>query len=82
VPDVFTARSDEAIGTPELPKGLRQVASRSGFRIDPSTTKAFEQDDFFGRGVRILWKQGDPWPAYLKTPQGVSILLSKQVRGR
>lgn len=82
VPDVFTARSDESAVAPKLPDALARVAARAGFAVDSGRTKAFEQEDFFGRAVRILWTQGDPWPAYLKTPQGVAVLLSKQVRGR
>ena len=79
VPDVVTAERQDAISLPELPGKLQSVAAQAGFKPDFAKSSWFEQDDFFGRPVQILWQQGDPWPAYLKTPNGIAILLHKEV---
>jgi hypothetical protein len=78
VPELVTAESTTAPDAiPTLPDGLRAVASQAGYRPDLSRASSFRQDDFFGRGVQAIWQKGDPWPAYLKTHNGVSILISK-----
>jgi hypothetical protein len=77
VPELVTADSRRAQAMPELPDALRALKSGSGLRFDASRALEFEQDDFFGRPVNAIWQQGDPWPAYLKTSNGISILISK-----
>lgn len=62
---------------PELPAGIARVARESGYDPKPGDGLWFEEQDFFGRPVELFWRQGDPWPAYIKTPQGLAILVSK-----
>jgi hypothetical protein len=77
VPELITADSKQAASTPELPEGLRSVATQASFKPDLPHSLWFEQDDFFGRPIQAMWQQGDPWPAYYKTSNGVSILIHK-----
>jgi hypothetical protein len=79
LPDLETAERSDAESIPELPERLRAIAAGAGYRPDPSRGFWFEQDDFFGRPVQAFWQAGDPWPAYLRTPHGVAILLRKEV---
>ncbi len=62
---------------PELPAELNRIAEKTSWRSRVRTAESMEHDDFFGRNVQMLWKTGDPWPAYLQTPMGVSILVRK-----
>jgi hypothetical protein len=77
VPELITAESKEASSMPELPVGLKPLATQAGFSTSPDHGLWFEQDDFFGRPIQALWKQGDPWPAYYRTSNGVSLLIRK-----
>lgn len=77
VPDIVTAKRDAHPQSPELPPRVKEMADTMGFKLDMSKTVGFEQDDFFGRPVHILWQQGDPWPAYFQTPGGIAILIHK-----
>jgi hypothetical protein len=77
VPELLTAESTQASSVPELPEGLRGIASQAGYHPAPGKCLWFEQDDFFGRPIQAMWQSGDPWPAYLKTSSGVSILIRK-----
>ena len=77
VPEVSTAEKETATAMPELPENVRSVAEKAGYKPDLGRSLWFEQDDFFGRPIQILWQQGDPWPAYFKTTGGVAILLRK-----
>lgn len=80
VPEVELDLRQDVRELPRLPAALQKVAQDAGFRPDVARSGWFEQDDFFGRPVQILWQQGDPWPAYLKTTHGVAILLRKEVQ--
>ncbi len=77
VPTLATADQLTRTAAPDLPSALKGVASKHGYNPKLSQSSWFEEDDAFGRAVKILWQHGDPWPAYLKTSNGVSILLSK-----
>lgn len=77
VPELTTAESARPESPPTLPDSLQAIATQSGYRLDLQKSRAFKQDDFFGRGIEALWQQGAPWPAYLKTSNGVSILISQ-----
>jgi hypothetical protein len=72
-PDLTTALRSEVTTTPELPAELRAMGAT--LSIDPATSAHFEQDDFFGRSVEAIWRQGDPWPVYLKSANGVAVLI-------
>jgi hypothetical protein len=77
VPDVATADRATTSQMPELPSGLQAIASQVGWKPELGRSAWFDQSDFFGRPVQFLWQQGDPWPAFLKTPHGVAILIRK-----
>jgi hypothetical protein len=77
VPDVSMAEKQTLTHLPALPSKMQKMASQLGYHPDLSHSSWFDQDDFFGRPVEILWQQGDPWPAYLSTTSGVAILISK-----
>lgn len=77
IPEVITAEASQPKSLPELPEALREIARQSEFKPDLGRSVWYSQDDFFGRGIDILWQLNDPWPAYIKTSQGVSILISR-----
>lgn len=79
IPDIVSAEKLTPASLPALPDPLAPLARTSGFAPDLERCSWFEQDDFFGRPVQVLWQQGDPWPAYLKTPGGVAILIHKDL---
>jgi hypothetical protein len=77
VPEVLTADQQKLNAMPELPAGAKELARQIGFKPDLGKSLWFEQDDFFGRPVQILWQHADPWPSYFRTPNGVAILIRK-----
>lgn len=77
VPEISTAEEKTPGTLPALPPRLNAIHARAGAPLDPSRSVWFEQDDFFGRPIQILWQKGDPWPHYLKTPGGIAVLLGK-----
>lgn len=77
VPEVASAAAVSANAFPELPQALQAFFKQRDTALDLGRTLRVEQDDFFGRPVTILWQQGEPWPAYLKTTQGIAILIAK-----
>ena len=79
IPDVVTAERLNANTIPSLPGQLAPLAKTNVFNPDLSQCSWFEQDDFFGRPVQVLWQHGDPWPAYLRTVNGVAILIHKDL---
>ncbi len=82
VPEIATAIRNTPTSAPELPAAVQSVASRASYRPDLRQSTWLEQDDFFGRPVQILWQYGNPWPSYLKTSTGISILLRSNANGR
>jgi len=78
VPEIFTAEKTVAQSFPNLPTSLKKIHSQQSHRIDLKQSSWFEQDDFFGRPIQVLWQKGDPWPAYIKTSNGIAILLSQE----
>lgn len=77
LPEVATAEEVTTEATlPDLPEGLRKIADQAGFKWITGETTTYEQDDFFGRGVKASWRTGAPWPTFLKTSNGVAILLN------
>jgi hypothetical protein len=75
VPELTTAERQPATQVPALPSALDRIAKSQGFHPDLAQCEWFEQDDFFGRPIQVLWKSGNPWPSYLKTANGTAILL-------
>lgn len=77
VPELLTATRQKASSLPPLPDEVQSIAKKASYQPDLSKSSWFEQDDFFGRPVQVLWQNGDPWPAYLKTENGLAILIRK-----
>ncbi len=79
--DVATAdRKEGPAALPELPSKLQAVATKAGYRPDLGRCSWFEQSDFYGRPVQVMWQQGDPWPSYLKTASGVAVLVGRRTQ--
>jgi hypothetical protein len=77
VPELLTAERSDARAAPSLPPALERVARDRGWAPDLARSTWFEQDDFFGRPVQVLWQQGDPWPAYIRAGGAVAALISR-----
>jgi hypothetical protein len=60
---------------PKLPGQLAQLAQQASYAPDFASSKWIDDDDFFGRGVQVLWQKNSPWPSYFSTPLGTSILV-------
>ncbi len=60
---------------PVLPKGVEAFATQTGLQLNFANSFQFQQDDFFGRPVSVIWESGKPWPSYLKTQNGIALLL-------
>lgn len=65
---------------PVLPPQLRATAEKLGFKPDPQNGRWFDETDFWGRPVRIFWEEGDPWPTYMESSNGISILVHEGAR--
>ena len=65
--------SDELLAT--LPKPLSTLAAVNGFHYDVVGANWMTSEDGFGRSVDLLWQSGKPWPTYVKSARGFSILL-------
>ncbi|MEO7163944.1 MAG: hypothetical protein ABI041_13575 [Bdellovibrionia bacterium] len=77
IPETLNAEQQTKPTEPELPSEIQDIANRLGFHPSLSQSTEFHQDDFFGRSVQILWQHGDPWPVYLRTVNGIAILIRK-----
>lgn len=75
-PELTTAIRSPVRTEPLLPPSLQSVTGGTSLAVNPARATHFEQDDFFGRQVEVIWRQGDPWPAYVKTTNGTAILVS------
>lgn len=63
---------------PSIPNELIGSIKKLGADVTSINSVAYDVDDFFGRQNEILWKQGQPWPTVIKTPQGISVLIKKR----
>ncbi len=77
VPDIETAEQSVPKTLPQLPLQIRKAAELDGYKPDLSQSAWFEQDDFFGRPVHVLWQKGNPWPSYIRTQSGIAILKNR-----
>jgi hypothetical protein len=75
VPDIYTAEQSAPTALPSLPTAFDATAKKAGYSADLSKSAWFDQEDLFGRPIEILWQRGDLWPAYMKTPGGIAILV-------
>lgn len=60
--------------SPELEKAAEMTDLKT---VNLANSIWLEQQDLFGRPIQALWQVGDPWPSYLKTPQGIALLIHK-----
>jgi len=79
IPEIFSATRKTLSALPSLPAPVAEFAKKIRFSPDLSQSIYFQQDDFFGRPIDILWQRGEPWPCYLKTPHGIALLLKKEL---
>lgn len=77
IPDIYTAERKRTTTQPPLPSRVQEYAKKIQFSPNLEQSVWFEQEDFFGRPIQVLWQQGDPWPAYMKTSYGISLLVRK-----
>jgi len=77
VPEVSTAERSQVTSLPTLPTEIQNFAEKIGYQPNLSKSTWMEQDDFFGRPVQMLWEKGNPWPSYMRTANGISILIRK-----
>lgn len=78
IPEIFSAKQKILTTLPPLPPPVADFAKKIHFNPNLSQSIYFQQDDFFGRPIDILWQKGEPWPSYLKTPNGIALLLKKE----
>ena len=77
IPETLNADPLPKASEPQLPFEIQRIAHKLGFQPSLSESTEFRQDDFFGRPIQILWQHGDPWPVYLRTVNGIAILIRK-----
>ncbi len=65
---------------PELPNAIQSFLAQTRWNLKTSNALSFQQDDFFGRPIEMIWEQGKPWPSVLKTINGIAILLDRSTR--
>jgi hypothetical protein len=77
VPETSTAEKSNVTEMPSMPPEVQTFATRIGFKPNLSQSVWLEQDDFFGRPIEMVWEKGSPWPSYMKTSNGIAILIRK-----
>jgi hypothetical protein len=60
----------------EIPNDLRKYFKEAN--IDLKNSVRFETMDFLSRPVEVLWQQGTPWPSYIQSEAGFSVLVSQE----
>lgn len=78
IPEIFSASRKTLSHLPTFPTPIASYAKKIDFNPDLSKCIYFQQDDFFGRPIDVLWQQGDPWPSYMKTAYGIALLIQKE----
>lgn len=76
LPDPDDSSIRVARGSPTLPSGPSARESRPVSFSDRDALE-FIGIDGFGREVKVAWRKGDPWPAYMSGPAGVAVLLQE-----
>lgn len=77
VPEVLTAERAMIRQLPELPQKVQEFVANTGFKPDFSQSTWYLQDDFFGRPIEALWERESPWPTYLRTSNGIALLIRR-----
>lgn len=75
IPNLEMASPEPATVAPALPGRMGDLGKKAGYAPDLAHSSWIEDDDLFGRAVEILWQKKTPWPSYLKTSLGMSILV-------
>jgi hypothetical protein len=60
---------------PTLPEKIQKRVNEVQYQPDLPLCNWFEQQDFFGRTIQILWRPGSPWPEYIATPNLIALLM-------
>lgn len=76
IPNIDSAEKRIPTEFPQLPAKIQETVSRIGIKTDLSKSYLFEDDDFYGRPVQLLWQKGEPWPSYMKTSSGIFIRVT------
>jgi hypothetical protein len=73
-PELASAIRTAPTSFPRLPSQLGTLVGAAP-HVDPAHAAQFELDDFFGRKIETIWRQGEPWPVYMNTSNGTAVLL-------
>jgi hypothetical protein len=65
--------------TPQLPAKMKQAADQAHYTGFPVIAPCWQNYDLFGRHVQSIWPTGQVFPSYMKSTQGISILISQGV---
>ncbi len=78
-PRTDLADSTEAPDLDDFPASVNEGAKKYGVDLAALVGSAhwYSQEDFFGRGIDFVWKDGEPWPTVLRTSGGVAVLIRK-----
>ncbi|MEW6055204.1 MAG: hypothetical protein AB1540_01205 [Bdellovibrionota bacterium] len=69
--DLPNINLDEGTTIAELPEELRG-------EVDPKQALEFRSTDLYGRSLSMIWREGDVWPVYVKSPTGIAVLRTER----
>lgn len=75
--DLPTLNGSEGETLRDVPSELKKISD-----FDAKRALDFHANDLYARPVRAIWRDGDLWPIYVKTPAGTAILVSSAVAAR
>jgi hypothetical protein len=62
---------------PQLPAKMKQAADEAHYAGFAVISPCWQNYDLFGRHVQSIWPMGQVFPSYIKSTQGISILISQ-----
>jgi hypothetical protein len=78
LPQISDADKDSSCDTtPQLPAKMKQAADEAHYTGYPVISPCWQNYDLFGRHVQSIWPIGQVFPSYMKSTQGISILISQ-----
>lgn len=81
LPEISDADKDTTCdATPQLPAKMRGAAAQAHYAGFAVISPCWQNYDLFGRQIQTIWPMGQVFPSYMKTTQGVSILISQGAR--
>lgn len=81
LPQITDADKDSTCdSTPQLPPKMKQAADQAHYTGFPVISPCWQNYDLFGRHVQSVWPIGQVFPSYMKSTQGISILVSQGAR--